>query len=219
TYINRTVINNTNVSRVSYNGGSGGIRAVPSAQERSFEHERHFEATSDQGRHQDLARGNRNQLYSANHGRPIIAASPKAGVYEGHGVEASRNYNRANNSNNVAHNNVNNNSTFKGNGQQGGNRNFDRSMQNRSVQNSNVQNKTYNNTNRSYEGNTNRSYSGNTNRSYNGNANPSYSANTAHVNNGAVVNNHGNASHSNYSRDNGGHAAQNANNNSAHGEK
>src|SRR5579864_6855451 len=86
TYINNTVINNRTVSRVSFNGGNGGVRAFPSAQERNWEHERHYQATADQGHHQELARGNRGQLYSANHGHPGIAASPRAGVYEGRGV-------------------------------------------------------------------------------------------------------------------------------------
>src|SRR5579871_4204338 len=38
---NKTVINNVNVTRVSYNGGEGGLRARPSSSELAAEHDRH----------------------------------------------------------------------------------------------------------------------------------------------------------------------------------
>lgn len=127
TYIDRTVIHE-NVNHVSFNGGAGGVRAFPSAQERGWEHERHFEATAAQNHHMDMARGDRNQLYATNHGRPNVAASPRAGVFQGRGVQGSGgNFNRGVNNNNRGFNN--NNGGFKG-GAQGGNRNFDRNAQN-----------------------------------------------------------------------------------------
>ena len=43
---NTTVINNTTVTRVSYNGGNGGISARPTAQEEAAAQERHIRAGS-----------------------------------------------------------------------------------------------------------------------------------------------------------------------------
>ena len=73
-YINRTVINNTTViNRASFNG-DGGVMARPSAREESYEHERHFEPTSNQVSHEHAAGQDRSQFASANHGRPMTAA-------------------------------------------------------------------------------------------------------------------------------------------------
>src|SRR6202171_3258428 len=51
---NTTVINN-NVSHASFNGGAGGIRARPTAQEQAFSRERHIGATNLQTQHQQSA--------------------------------------------------------------------------------------------------------------------------------------------------------------------
>lgn len=73
-YINRTVINNTTIiNRASFNG-EGGVMARPSTREESYEHERHFEPTSNQLLHEHDASHDRNQFASANHGRPETAA-------------------------------------------------------------------------------------------------------------------------------------------------
>ena len=74
-YVNRTVINNTTVinNRASFNG-EGGVMARPTTREESFEHERHFEPTSNQFSHEHAAAHDRNQFASANHGRPTTAA-------------------------------------------------------------------------------------------------------------------------------------------------
>ena len=73
-YVNRTVINNTTVvNRASFNG-EGGVMARPSPREASYEHERHFEPTSNQVSHEHAAGQDRNQFASANHGRPSTAA-------------------------------------------------------------------------------------------------------------------------------------------------
>ncbi|MHB2008335.1 MAG: YXWGXW repeat-containing protein, partial [Acidobacteriaceae bacterium] len=70
---NRTVINNTVVNnRVSYNGGAGGIRAVPTAAEMQASREQHFQATSSQMAHMQAASQNRGQFYAANHGQPAV---------------------------------------------------------------------------------------------------------------------------------------------------
>jgi hypothetical protein len=71
TYVDRTVINNYDVNnRVSYNGGPGGVRAFPSAQEQSFAGERHFGMTGQQRTNTRFAQQNRNNLATVNGGHP-----------------------------------------------------------------------------------------------------------------------------------------------------
>ena len=89
TYVNNTVINNTTVNNISYNGGTGGTTAQPTAAERNTEHERHTPATSLQAEHEHSASRNRDLLASANHGRPPIAATAKPGEFKGRGVVAA----------------------------------------------------------------------------------------------------------------------------------
>jgi len=90
TYVNNTVINNTTVNRVSFNGGTGGVAARPSAEEQVAEHEQHVPATSMQTQHEQAARSDRTLLASVNHGRPAIAATAKPGEFHGQGVVAAR---------------------------------------------------------------------------------------------------------------------------------
>jgi hypothetical protein len=74
-YVDRTYINrNTFVSHASFNG-PGGTMARPSAGEMAAAHEQHFQATSAQFSHQNLAAHDRNQFASVNHGRPAVAAT------------------------------------------------------------------------------------------------------------------------------------------------
>ncbi len=90
---NQTVINNnTTINRVSFNGGAGGVSAHASAAELHAEHEHHFEATPAQTQHQHFASTNHEQLASINHGHPNVAASPKPGVYSGHGVVSANDH-------------------------------------------------------------------------------------------------------------------------------
>lgn len=56
-YVDRTVIRDVHVNRVSYNGGRGGINARPTREEAGYEHERHFDATPMQARHEQSFRG------------------------------------------------------------------------------------------------------------------------------------------------------------------
>lgn len=77
---NRTVVVN-NVTRVSYNGGHGGIDARPTREEESYEHERHMDPTHEQEQHRDEASHNRAQFASVNHGRPDVAATPRPGAF------------------------------------------------------------------------------------------------------------------------------------------
>jgi hypothetical protein len=86
---NTTVVNN-NVSRVSYNGGTGGTVARPSTNELAAERERHIAATNVQTQHERAASSNRAMLASANHGQPSVAATARPGVFKGEGVVAAR---------------------------------------------------------------------------------------------------------------------------------
>jgi hypothetical protein len=79
TYVNGAVAGN-NTSNVSYNGGSGGVQAQPTAQQRQFSSERHHAPTSLQQAHVRAASQDRGQLATVNDGRPatLAAARPQA---------------------------------------------------------------------------------------------------------------------------------------------
>ena len=63
-YVNKTVIvNNRTANRVSYNGGAGGTRSIPTSMERRAAQERHVQATTEQTRHETAA-GRNPQLLS-----------------------------------------------------------------------------------------------------------------------------------------------------------
>jgi len=83
TYVNRTVIvNNREVNRTSFSGGPGGINARPTREEISASHESHIRATSMQTSHEHLARSNRANFASENHGRPATAAMSRVNTRE-----------------------------------------------------------------------------------------------------------------------------------------
>jgi hypothetical protein len=82
---NKTVIVN-NTTRVSFNGGAGGVRAQPTQTELAAGHERHVELTPMQTQHVHAASSNRELLATVNHGAPTIAATAKPGVFSGKGV-------------------------------------------------------------------------------------------------------------------------------------
>ncbi|HEV2385922.1 MAG TPA: YXWGXW repeat-containing protein [Candidatus Acidoferrales bacterium] len=86
TVYNRTVVNNVNVTRVSYNGGSGGIAARPSAEQLAAMRERRSGPVGEQMRQQSAARSNPEQRASVNHGWPGVAATPRPGAFHGHDV-------------------------------------------------------------------------------------------------------------------------------------
>ncbi|MGA8238268.1 MAG: hypothetical protein WB918_17280, partial [Candidatus Sulfotelmatobacter sp.] len=81
-----TRVNNTTISRVSYNGGNGGIDARPTPQEEAAEHERHIPPVAAQNEHVQTARNNPQLRASENHGKPPIAATEKPGEFSGRGV-------------------------------------------------------------------------------------------------------------------------------------
>jgi WXXGXW repeat (2 copies) len=90
-------ITNITVNHVSYNGGPGGISARPTPQEEAYGRERHVGPVAAQVQHVNTARGNPELRASANHGKPPIAATPRATEFSGHGVvhakEAGGKYN------------------------------------------------------------------------------------------------------------------------------
>jgi hypothetical protein len=77
----KTVVVNNNYSRVSFNGGAGGIQARASAQEMAAVREQHFQATVNQQSHEQMARQDRSQLASVNNGRPAMAAARTPEAY------------------------------------------------------------------------------------------------------------------------------------------
>jgi hypothetical protein len=93
---NTTIVNNVNVTRVSYNGGPGGVSARPSAQEEAASRERHVGRVSAQSEQVQAARSNRELRASENRGRPPIAATSRPGAFTGGGAVAAQrggNYN------------------------------------------------------------------------------------------------------------------------------
>jgi hypothetical protein len=85
---NTTVVNNNN--HVAFNGGQGGIQARPTPTEAAAARQKHFAPTALQTRHETAAASNRQLLASVNHGRPVIAATARPGVFKGNGVIAAK---------------------------------------------------------------------------------------------------------------------------------
>jgi len=81
-----TRIDIRNESRVSFNGGEGGINARASAEEEAAARDRHIDAVRAQTDHAQAARGERDLRASVNHGKPSIAATSRAGDFRGSGV-------------------------------------------------------------------------------------------------------------------------------------
>ena len=76
---NTTVVNSMTVNRVSFNGGTGGINARPTAQDEAAAREKHIPPVAAQTQHAQAARANPELRASVNHGKPAIAATPKPG--------------------------------------------------------------------------------------------------------------------------------------------
>ena len=79
---NKTVIVNNHYSRVSYNGGNGGVQVRANAQEQAAFREQRFQATSNQISHEQAMRQDRGQLASVNGGRPHTMAVSTVGQRE-----------------------------------------------------------------------------------------------------------------------------------------
>jgi len=71
---------NENVNRVSYNGGNGGIDAHATSEEEAAARGRHTGPVAEQTQHAYSARNNPQQRFSANHGAPPLAATPRANL-------------------------------------------------------------------------------------------------------------------------------------------
>jgi hypothetical protein len=89
---NQTVVNNTTVinNNTSFNGGKGGTTAKPTPVELAAAKDPHIAPTALQTQHQQAASTNRALFASVNQGKPAVAASPKPGVFSGHGVVAAK---------------------------------------------------------------------------------------------------------------------------------
>jgi len=85
---NRTVtVNNTTTS---FNGGTGGVTATPTAQEQAAAHEQHTAPLAAQTQHEQAAAQNKQNFASENHGRPAVAATSKPGDFSGHSAVPAR---------------------------------------------------------------------------------------------------------------------------------
>jgi WXXGXW repeat (2 copies) len=84
----RTVVVNEN--HVAFNGGDGGVRAEPTAEDRIAEHEQHTAPIAAQTQHEQMASQNRENFASENHGRPAIAATARPGDFSAHSAIAAR---------------------------------------------------------------------------------------------------------------------------------
>jgi hypothetical protein len=85
----KTVVINEN-SRISYNGGRGGLTVRPTAEEEVAAREPHMPATRLQTEHLRAASVNGAGFASLNHGRPAIAATARPGEFRGPGVLPAR---------------------------------------------------------------------------------------------------------------------------------
>jgi len=83
---NEKIVNNYSTSRVSYNGGRGGLDARPTSEEESYDRERHIGPVAAQTQHVEEARNNTQLRASYNHGKPPIAATQRPNEFSGSGV-------------------------------------------------------------------------------------------------------------------------------------
>jgi hypothetical protein len=87
---NTTVVNNMAVSRVSFNGGTGGVQLKPTAAEISVAHMPHTGPTAQQMQHEQTARATPDLRASVNHGAPKIAATPEPGKFNAPNIVAAK---------------------------------------------------------------------------------------------------------------------------------
>jgi WXXGXW repeat (2 copies) len=85
---NKTVIVN-NTTNVSFNGGAGRTRAMPTAAEQAAAREHHVGATRAQAEHQHTARTNPEFRAANNGGHPAVGGTSTAGHFSGEGVTAT----------------------------------------------------------------------------------------------------------------------------------
>jgi hypothetical protein len=85
------VVNNVNVTRVSYNGGPNGVKAEPTAVQLREQQVQHLEPTATQVEHEVKALKTPTQKASVNHGAPQVAATDKAADFTSPRVANARN--------------------------------------------------------------------------------------------------------------------------------
>jgi hypothetical protein len=81
TYVQNVTVNNNTYVHTSFNGGTGGVPAQPTAQEQAAMHEQHIQPTAGQMSHQTAASQDRGQLASVNGGHPQMAAARNPEAY------------------------------------------------------------------------------------------------------------------------------------------
>jgi len=80
----------TNSTRVSFNGGNGGIHAAPTPAEQAFARQSHIRATAEQTRHEQASRAEPAQRASFNGGHPSVAATARPGAIRDAGAVGAR---------------------------------------------------------------------------------------------------------------------------------
>jgi len=80
TYVENVHVTNTVYSHTSFNGGTGGVPARPTAQEVSYQHENHIPPTAAQVSHVQAAHANSANFAKANGGHPAMAAIQRPGA-------------------------------------------------------------------------------------------------------------------------------------------
>jgi len=83
---NQTIINNTTIVKVSFNGGPHGVVAQPNQQELAAAHENHIQPTAMQTQNMTAASKNRAFYASVNQGKPAVAATSRPGQFSGKSV-------------------------------------------------------------------------------------------------------------------------------------
>ena len=86
---NTTIINRTE-TRVSYNGGNGGIDRRPRREDEMAARDRHLAPVAAQTQHIQEARRDPQQRASVNLGKPAVAGTARAGQFRGGAVVAAR---------------------------------------------------------------------------------------------------------------------------------
>jgi hypothetical protein len=81
-------VNDSRGSRVSFNGGTGGVDSRPSREEEVASHQRHIAPLATQTQHAEAARNDPQQRFSANRGSPAVAATSRPGAMK-EGARAS----------------------------------------------------------------------------------------------------------------------------------
>jgi hypothetical protein len=82
----QTIVNNTTVNRVSFNGGTGGVTARPTAAEQAAARAPHRPATAVQVQHRQAALASQPLSASVSHGKPGITATSKPAELNGRDV-------------------------------------------------------------------------------------------------------------------------------------